>query len=313
MIWLLGIAVCLFFSAFFSAAEMAFLTTDRVKLRDEAEQGDPRARRLLGLYEDSRQFITSVLIGNNIVNVSATVLLTLYLEGRFGIHNEWVVTAILAPVLVLFGEATPKSYGRLLGRKFLMEHTSLTLFFARLFALPARLLSAASDVFLQPRTPGARKNILVNEDEFRFLIEESVRTGVLEEHEKKLVERILDFERIPVERVFHPVALVPRVELSAKVGEAREEARRTGSKIVLVYEEIPSIVIGMIYVFDLLFEPDKEKGLREYLRAPIFLPRETTLEKAFLALQAKRQSFALVTDPRREVIGVVDIENLIAI
>ena len=109
------------------------------------------------------------------------------------------------------------------------------------------------------------------------------------------------------------VTLVSKVELSQKVREAKENARRNGSKVVLVYEEIPTIVIGMIYVFDLLFEADEEKGLREYLRSPIFLSKETSLEKAFLILQEKRQSFALVTDARREVIGIVDIENLLAI
>jgi CBS domain containing-hemolysin-like protein len=154
---------------------------------------------------------------------------------------------------------------------------------------------------------------LVNEDEFRFLIEESVRSGVLKEQDQKFVERILDFERIPIEWVCQLVASAPKVELSQKVKDAKAEARRTGAKFVLVYEEIPSIVIGMIYVFDLLFEKEEEKGLREYLRSPIFLPKQTSLEKAFLTLQAKRQSFALATDVRGEVVGVVDIERLLAV
>lgn len=310
---LIGLAVCLAFSAFFSAAEMAFISTDRVKLRDEAERGDLRAKSLLDLYADSQRFITSLLIGNNLVNITAAVLLTIYLESRFGVQNEWVVTALLAPFLIIFGETVPKSYGRYRGRGFLLEHTALTLGVSKFFAWPAKVLISASGFFLGGRGKHVRKNILVSEDEFRFLIEESVRSGVLEEHERKLVERILDFERIPIERVLIPVDRVPHVELSGKVREAKAEAKRTGSKIVLVYEEIPSIVIGMVYVFDLLFEENEEKGLREYLRSPIFLPKETSLEKAFLTLQAKRQSFALVTDPRREVIGVIDIENLLAI
>ena len=128
-----------------------------------------------------------------------------------------------------------------------------------------------------------------------------------------MVERILDFERIPVERVLTPVASVPQIELSQTVGEAKEKVRLTGSKILLVYEEIPSIVIGMIYVFDLLFVADEKMGLAKFLRSPILLPKQTPLEKAFLTLQAKRQSFALVTDPRREVSGIINIENLIAL
>lgn len=310
---LLGLIIALVFSAFFSAAEMAFLSTDRIKLREEGERGNQRAIRLLELFHDTREFLTTVLIGNNLANIIATVCLTTYLENRFQVHSEWLVTAILAPVLIVLCETVPKGYGRYRARGFLLDHTTLALFFERLFTWPARILLAASDFFLGKMGKNAHKNILVSEDEFRFLIEDSVRSGVLEEHEKKLLERILDFERIPIERVLRPVTQVPRVELSANVKDAKEQARRTASKIILVYEEIPNIVIGMIYVFDLLFEENDEKGLREYLRSPIFLPQETPLERAFLTLQAKRQSFALVTDARREVIGVVDIENLIAI
>lgn len=292
---------------------MAFLSTDRVKLRDEAERGSPRAGRLLELYAEPRAFLTVLLIGNNLVNITAAALLTAFLESRLGIHNEWVVTALLAPLLIVFGETVPKSYGRYRARAFLLDYAGLVLFFSRLFAGPSRILLAASEIFLKGKEAKGGKNIFVSEDEFRFLIEESVHSGVLEEHERKLVERILDFERIPIERVLVPVTNVPQVELSQKVGDAKERARSTGSKIILVFEEIPSIIIGMIYVFDLLFEEDDQKGLREYLRSPIFIPKSVSLEKAFLTLQEKRQSFALVTDPRGEVSGVITIENLLAL
>ena len=310
---LIALGICLLLSAFFSASEMAFLSTDRVKLRDEAERGNAKARSLLGLYSEPQQFLTSLLIGNNLVNISAAALLTAYLEQNFGIQNEWVVTAILAPVLIILGETTPKAYGRYRARGFLLDHTGLVLFFDRLFFWPGWLLLQASEVLFGRKQGKGGKNIFVSEDEFRFLIEESVRSGVLEEHDQKLVERILDFERIPVERVLIPVAGIPQVELSEKVRDAKEKAKQTGSKIILVYEEIPSIVIGMIYVFDLLFEADGEKGLRDYLRSPLFISKNTSLEKAFLTLQEKCQSFALVTDPRGEVAGVITIENLLAL
>lgn len=313
MTLLIGLIVCLLLSAFFSASEMAFLSTDRLKLRDEAERGNARALSLLPLYRETSLFLTSVLIGNNIVNLTAAVLLTTFLETRFGIHSEWLVTALLAPVLVIFGETVPKAYGRHRAKGFLLDHSLATLLMTKIFAWPSRMLLKASEIFLGRRGGDEHKNILVSEDEFRFLIEESVGSGVLQEHEKKLVERILDFERIPIERKLIPVAGVPQVELSMKIKDVKDKARQSGSKIVLVYEELPAIVIGMIYVFDLLFEEDEEKGLKQYLRSPIFLPKETSLEKAFLTLQEKRQSFALVTDHRQEVTGVVDIESLLAL
>ena len=310
---LIGTAICLLLSAFFSAAEMAFLSTDRVKLRDEAEGGNSQAGRILDLFEDNREFLTTLLIGNNLVNILATVLFTAFLESRFHIRNEWVITALLAPVLIIFCEIVPKGYGRSRASGFLLDHTQLVQIFFRLFSWPTKILLAASEILLGGKKGALRKNIFVNEDEFRFLIEESVRSGVLEEHERKLVERILDFERIPISRVLTPLASIPQVELSAKVKEAKDKARQSGSKIILVYEEVPSIIIGIIYVFDFLFEEDEEKGLREYLRSPTFLPKETPLEKAFLTLQERRQSFALATDARREVTGIADIESLLAI
>ncbi len=310
---LLALGLCLLFSAFFSAAEMAFLSTDRVKLRDEAERGDALARKLLEIFDNAQLFLTAVLIGNNLSHIVAAALLTVFLESRFGITNEWVVTLVLTPVLVVFCETVPKGYGRYRGRAFLAERSGLVLFFWRFFYWPSRFLLAGAEIFLGTYGRAARKNIFVNEDEFRFLIEESVRSGVLEEHEKKFVERILDFERIPIERFLIPAAFVPQVELSQTVKVAKEKAKKTGSKIILVYEEIPSIITGMIYVFDLLFETDEEQGLSRFLRSPIFLPKETPLEKAFLTLQAKRQTFAFVTDPRRDVVGVINIEDLIAL
>lgn len=313
MIFLVALVLVLMFSAFFSAAEMAFLSTDRVRLRNEAEREDLRARRLLILFEDSREFLTTVLIGNNLLSVIAAALLTAFFDMKFGIQNEWIITVVLAPVLVIFCETVPKGYGRYQGSTFLKEHLTLTFIFWKIFSWPTRILLAAAEVFLGKSSKDGKKNIFVNEDEFRFLIEESVRSGVLEEHEKKFVERILDFERVPIERVMTPVASVPQIELLCTVKDAKEKARKSHSKILLVYEEIPSIIIGMIYVFDLLFEMDETKGLASFLRSPIFLPMATPLEKAFLTLQEKRQSFALVTDARREVIGVINIENLIAL
>lgn len=313
MTFLIGLAVCLWLSGFFSAAEMAFLSTDRVKLREQAERGEPRARRILDLFSDSREFLTTILIGNNLCNVLAAVLTTAYLKTRFEIQNEWLVTVILAPILIIFCETVPKGYGRHRATGFLLDHADFVLLLSHIFTWPTRVLLTASEILLGGRRGAARKNIFVNEDEFRFLIEESVRAGVLEEHEKKLVERILDFETIPISRVMVPAVSIPQVELSDKLGTAKGKARATGSKVVLVYEEIPSIIIGMIYVFDILFEEDEEKGLRQYLRSAIFLPKGTSLERAFLTLQEKRQSFALITDARREVIGIVDIESLLAI
>ena len=143
MTLLLALAIVLFLSAFFSAAEMAFLSTDRVKLRDQTERGDLRAGQLLLLFEDSREFLTTVLIGNNLMNVLAAALLTAFLETRWEIHSEWVITGILAPILIVLCETVPKGYGRHRGQGFLTDHLNLVLFFWKFLGAPARILLSA--------------------------------------------------------------------------------------------------------------------------------------------------------------------------
>ena len=305
--------VCLFLSAYFSGAEMAYVSSNKLKIRELADSGNRRAQKVLRLQEQPQRFLAGILLGNNIVNIVATALVTYWLEERFGIANGWVVTAITAPLLIVFGETVPKDYGRLRAHHFLLKYAPSLAFLLKIFSWPIQLVLDAIQFFLGPLGEGFHRSIFVSEKEFRLVIEESTRAGVLAHHEKQLIDTILDFETIDVESVMMTSEKIAKVEFTENVGKAREIARQTNSPILFVYEEIPSIVVGMIYVFDILFEAREDEGLKKYLRSPIFLFKNTSIEKAFLMLQEKRQSFAAVTDLYGEVIGVVAIERLFAL
>jgi putative hemolysin len=307
---LLGFLICLFLSAFLSIAEMAFVSSNKIKIRELADSGHDSAKKLIGFQDNAEQFLTSILIGNNITNITGTTLVAYLLQSHFGITNEWVITAIIAPILIIFGETVPKDYGRIKSQAFLLNNANFLGFLIKIFHYPAVFLLKGVDFLLAPFGWNPDRNIFVSEREFRSMIEESVATGVLATHEKQLIDTILDFERIHVESVMFHADKVPKVEIHDTVGKVKALARETKARMVLVYEEIPSIVVAMIYVFDILFEADDNQTLKNYLRSPIFIPRNTSIEKAFLTLQEKRQSFAVVTDIHGEVIGVVPIERL---
>ncbi len=302
-----------FLSAFFSVAEMAFVSMNRLRFRELADSGNRAAQAMLKLQEHSNQLLTTLLIANNVANIAAVSIFTYFFQRYLGIENEWLITAILAPLLLIFAETLPKDFGRLKSQNFLLRYAGILRQMARLFYLPTLFILKGVDWLLKPIDPILRKNFFVSEEEFRSLIHESTQSGVVNVHEKKLIDTILDFERVHVESVMTPLSRVPTVALTASVGDVKELARRTQTKMVLVYEEIPSIIMGMIYVFDLLFEERDKQGLGIFLRSPIFLPRNTSIEKAFLTLQEKRQSFAAVTDESREVVGVVAIEKLLVV
>ncbi len=313
-------ALLLFFiffalAAFFAGSEMAFVSSDKLKLRKLAEAGNPAAGTLLKLSEEPQKILTTLLIANNIAHVTVTVLLTYILKEVFHLHSEWVVTAIMVPLLIIFAEMLPKDYGRLRAQNVLLQGPVLFLlrFFTLLFYYPTVFLLKVVSLILKRFGAEQRKNIFVNESEFRSLIEESVKSGVLNRYEKKIIDTIMDFERVGVSSVMIPLEKAPKVDLTANLGEVKRVAQEAHSRMVLVYEEEPSIVVGMIYVYDILFQHDDHLGLRNFLRSPVFLNQKASLEKAFLTLQEKRQSYAVVTDDELEVIGVVPIEKLLTL
>lgn len=307
---LLVFLMCILISAFLSGAEMAFVSANKIRMRENADSGNAAARKIVRLQEAPHHFLTAMLIGNNIFNITATVIGTYALEKYFRVHNEWLVTAVVAPVLIIFGETVPKDYCRLKSQSFLLKYSGVLDFFVRLFRFPSEMIQRVIALFMGPLGAAVDQSIFVSEREFRLLIEESTKSGVLDKHEKKLIDTILDFERIHVESVMTGVDKVPKVEISEPAGKVKEIARRTHSRMVLVYEEIPTLIVGMIYVFDLLFDAKDEDVLKNYLRSPIFLSKHTSIEKAFLTLQEKRQSFAVVTDASHEVVGVVPLDKL---
>jgi len=298
-------------SAFFSGVEMAFVSANKLRLRDMADAGDRKARFIMQLQQHPNYFLTAILIGNNVVNVAAISIATYIFQDYFGWSSEWAVMAVIAPVLIIFAEMVPKDYGRLNAIPFLLGQTLWLKGLKAILYGPIILFFKALNLFWPSFKQGGGRDIFVNEEEFRSLIEESTQRGVVGPQEEKLIHTILDFERIHVSSVMVPVGKVPMVDIHSKIEDVKKIARETHVRMMLVYEEIPSIVMGMVYVFDILWEEEKAQGLHDFLRAPIFIPEDTSLAKAFLTLQKKRQSYAVVTDRTGDIKGVVPIERLL--
>jgi putative hemolysin len=304
---------CLLLSMFFSSSEMAFVSANPVKIRELSDKGNKKAQKTLQLLEQHQEFLAVILIGNNVVNIIATSIFTYFLEMQLGIANEWVVTLVMAPILIVFCETIPKDYARLRSNSVILNFTGFLSFFLKIARIPVRWILRAIDMLLGSMSSSeeaVEKSIFVSEKEFRLLIEESAQSGVLAHHEKQLIDTIMDFERIKIESIMVPFEKTEKVDITDSIGKVKQLARESGAKMVLVSEEIPTLVVGMIYIFDILFEPDEKSGFKKYLRSPIFLHKSTSIEKAFLTLQERRQSYAAVTDDDGEVIGVIAIEKL---
>jgi len=219
--------ICFVLSAFFAGIEMAFVSINRLKIRELADAGNNAARIILSLLNHPHHFLTTLLIGNNVVNITLTAIFTLFMVRRFGIENEWIVMALLSPVLLIFGEMLPKDYCRLRSQTILFRYSGLLWFLSKLFYIPTVVVMKGVDLFLAPFRTALNKSIFVSEEEFRHLINESTKTGVVTHDEQRLIETILDFERARIESVMTPLAKVPKVNITSHVSDVKKIAAIT--------------------------------------------------------------------------------------
>ncbi|MBI4387689.1 MAG: DUF21 domain-containing protein [Candidatus Omnitrophica bacterium] len=297
--------------AFFAGSEMAFLSCNKLKVKHLADQGHRAALVVHHFQKDPRHILTTILIGTNLAHVTMASLFTYAMKEYVGISKEWLDTLILVPFVVIFAETIPKDWFRQKADDFIYLVAPVLLFFEHIFSPFSGVILWFSDFLVGIMQPNAKSTLFVTKNEFRLVVDESARGGVLSEHEKRLIHTILDLGSTTVSEVMTPLKLVPQLELSKKVFDAKELAKKTNQPIILIYEEIPSIVVGVVYVFDILFEENPDAGLKQYLRPPLFISQELSVEKTIFLLQSKHSSYAAVTNADREVVGVVEIENLI--
>lgn len=296
---------------FFAGSEMAYLSCNKLKLRHLADEGNRQAQIVMRFHQDPKRFLTTVLVGTNLMHVTVAGLVTYVCEKQFSLTGEWIVVPVLSLLIIIFAETIPKDWFRHKADDFIYRFAFVLNFLDRLLGGLSRPLMALIDFLISTATSTVKRSPFVTREEFHYVIEESAKGGVLLAHEKRLIDTILNLSSIRAEEVMVPVAKFPMVALTDKVREIKEIARRTKTQAVLVYEEIPSLIVGLVYVFDVLFEDDEDQTLSHYLKAPLFLGYDTTVEKAIFLLQSKHASYGAVMNSQREVVGVVSLENLI--
>ena len=290
---------------------MAYLSCNKLKLRHLADEGDKRAQIVMRFHRDPKWFLTDILIGTNLMHVTFVGLSTYILEKRFHFTNEWVTVIVLSLLIIIFAETIPKDWFRQKADDFIYRFAFVLGFWSRLLRGFSKIFVLLTDFLISIFAVKVKRSPFVTREEFRYVIEESTKGGVILAHEKQLIDTILNLSSVRVEEVMVSVEKFPKVSLTDKIREVKELARQTKTHAVLVYEEIPSLVVGIMYVFDVLFEENEDQTLSRYLKAPLFVGHDTTVEKAIFSLQSKHASYAAVISADREVIGVVSLENLI--
>lgn len=303
------LAICLLCEAFFSGAELALISADKVALRTRAKQGGGRA--LQRFLDDPGQLISTALVGTNICVVLSTVVATLSLMPRFPKQAELLSLALMTPLVLVFGEIVPKSIFQHHADR-LAPALVKSLSWFRLAFLPIVILGSRFSALLL-RLFGVRESRgFISREELRLLIKLPSRQGAdrITVEEKRMISRIFDFSETTVEEVMLPLSEVTALPVTATLEDmAREIADKAHTRIPLYRDRIDQIE-GIVHAFDVL-RAEAFVEAKTLCRPPIFVPESQPAVDTLVRLQREGQGMAVVVDEYGGATGVVTIEDII--
>ena len=295
-------------SAFFSGSETALSTFNRVRMKNAAEEGDKKAKKVLKVADDYDKTISTILIGNNIVNIASSSLATVLLLKMFPHNGALISTIVMTIVVLIFGEVTPKSMAKAQADKMAME-VAAPIDFLRTIFTPFSFLLVKLTNALNAKT-GADDQPSVTEEELISIIESIEEEGVLEEAESDLVQSALEFDEIEVQEVLtHRVDMIA-MDLDDPWEEQLKLVQSEGISRFPVYEDTIDHIVGVVRAKDLLIaEVSGQRDLRKLITPIMFVHSTMSISTLLNDLRRQKMQMAIVTDDYGGTLGLVTMED----
>lgn len=311
-IMLASIVVLVLLSAFFSASETAFSTVNKIRLRNYVDGGSTKAAKALAVAEDYDNLISTILIGNNVVNIASTAIATIFFTDLFGASGAAISTAVMTLTVLTFGEILPKSYAK-------ENSEALALRFASYLSMLMVLLRPLVWFFVQLKAVMARftgsgdNSPSVTEQELKVIIETIEGEGVLEEQESDLVQSALEFDEIDAQEVITPRVDMVAVDIDDPIEETIKTVMESRYTRIPVYQGSTDNIIGILQARDLLESIIRggEIELRNLLSDPLFIHKTKKISTLLAEFKRNKVHIAVVTDDYGGTMGIVTMEDLL--
>ena len=311
------IIICVIMSAYFSATETAFNTFNRIRMKGYAEKGNKRAQRVLKLADDYDKLISTILVGNNIVNIAAASLTTLFFAGVFKDVsaitedlNATISTAVMTVVMLTFGEITPKSLAKQFPEKFSMFSAPIIYFFHIILTpitfIFGQLQKLLSKIFKKDEDSG------MTEEELISIIEEAEEEGNIDEEESSLIKSAIEFNDLEVGDIFTPRIDITAVENDVSKEELERIFSESGYSRIPIYEGDLDNITGIIYYKDFFTTVYKRSApISDIVKPVIYVTKSMKINDLLKELQEKQLHLAVVTDEYGSTAGIVTLEDIL--
>lgn len=305
-----ALVVLISMSAFFSASETAFSSMNVIRMKSWAEDGNERAAKALAIQQEYSRFISAVLIGNNIVNISASSLGTVLFTMYFMEYGATISTVVMTVLVLIFGEVTPKSVAKAMPEKFAMAVAPVISLVMKIFFIFTALLNAWTKLVQKVIKPDEDTGI--TGDELISMVSEAEQEGGIDEDESELIRSAIEFgDRVAEE------AMIPRVDVvtvsdDMSMEEVEETFFSSDFSRLPVYHINRDNILGYVHIHDLYqLQRQGRKDWLSALRPVVFASHTEQIHDLFQSLQRQKTHMAIVVDAYGGTMGIITMEDIL--
>ena len=312
-IMLIILVILVLLSAFFSSAETALVTVNKLRIKTLADEGNKRAITLMKITENSGKMLSAVLIGNNIVNLSASSLATV-IASHYGSLAVSIATGVLTLVILLFGEITPKTLATIYSEPLAKFYAPIVWALMCILTPVIFVVNKLSSFFMFIlRVDPNKKGNTYTETELRTIVDVSHEEGVIETEEREMIKNVFDFGDTAAKDVMIPRIDMCMVELNSTYEELMEIFRQTKYTRFPVYSENSDNIVGIINIKDILLYKHGQEifNIKNFLRKAHFTYEFKNLSELMIEMKKNSINITIVLDEYGATAGLITIEDLI--
>ncbi|MFQ5882440.1 MAG: hemolysin family protein [Candidatus Methylomirabilales bacterium] len=314
-LYLSALLFLFFLSAFFSACETALFSLSRLRLQRLSQIEPERGRQVRKLLGRPTRTIVTILIGNELVNITASVTGTSLVLYLWGPQKVWISVLFMLPLILIFGELTPKMAAVAYAERIsCLVARPLQLFSLLITPLRAVIKRVVGLCLKALGVPAALSPSGISEEEFKVILDVGRQEGVVEPTEHKMIERVLAFAEMQVRQAMTSRNVMFCLDVNLSFAEALAQVKKAAFSRIPVYQETVDRVVGILYAKDLLrvkAEGSPPPTLSSLLHPPFFIPETTRIDALLKEFQRRRRHMAIVVNEYGGTAGLVTLEDLL--
>jgi CBS domain containing-hemolysin-like protein len=312
---LILLGLCLLLSGFFASSEAALFSLSPLHLHKMKEEQYPFLSLVERLLQAPRRLLITILAGNEVVNITLSAVTTALFIGIFGERGGWLTIVVATPVLMLFGEAIPKTMGKTYSMRISSMVSPLMMLVQKVEFPVVWVLERLSGYILGPlRKKGGEGEDAIMEEEFRSLVDAGHQEGILDAGQRDLIHRVFELADTHVSDIMTPRVDMISLPVTTALDDLRRDIIEQGYSRIPVYGTGPDDIIGILYARDLLglmAEGKAPASVEPLLRKPYFVPEERSADQVLRDFQKRNMHVALVVDEYGGISGLVTMEDIL--